>query len=116
MGRTITPDERKELERLGNLLKRYRTLKKYTLEDVSKATNIKLDYISKYENGKKDISFLTLKKFCNFYKIKLSNLFYKTDYPSSKNTVVQLSEELDNLNKKYLATAKKLHNELNELK
>lgn len=116
MGRTITPDEHKELERLGNLLKRYRNLKKYTLEDVSKATNIKLDYISKYENGKKDISFLTLKKFCNFYNIKLSNLFYKTDYPSSKNTVVQLSEELRTLNNKYLDTAKKLHNELDALK
>lgn len=113
MGREITLEERDILEKLGTELRKVRKSKKLTLDDVSKETHIKVDYISKYENGKKEIGYLTLKKLCDFYNYKVSNLFYRLDYPASTTKVVELSNKLIKINNLYLDTVKKLHNELN---
>lgn len=116
MGRKITLEEENILKQIGLMLKKVRKSKKLTLDDVSKQTHIKADYISKYENGKKEIGFLALKKLCDFYNYKVSNLFYRLDYPTSETAIVALSNKLKKLNNEYIETAKKLHNELDSLK
>lgn len=116
MGRKINVEEEKILQKLGKTLKYIRKKKKLTLNDVSNKLHIKADYISKYENGKKEIGYLTLKKLCDFYKIKLSDLFYRNDNPASTNAIVKLSDELKKINDEYLDTAKRLYNELERLK
>lgn len=116
MGRKFEEEEKEFLSKFGNELKRVRKSKKLTLKDVSNAVNIKADYISKYENGKKEIGLLTLNKLCNFYKYRMTNLFYRMDYPSSSSKVVELSEELRSLHAEYQKTAIKLQNELDSLK
>ena len=94
MGRKFEEEEKEFLSKFGNELKRVRKSKKLTLKDVSNAVNIKADYISKYENGKKEIGLLTLNKLCNFYKYRMTNLFYRMDYPK---TAIKLQNELDSL-------------------
>ncbi len=110
MGREITLEEREILEKLGTELRKVRKSKKLTLEDVSKGTHIKADYISKYENGKKEIGYLTLKKLCTFYRMNVSTLLYKIEPTANDDFEKTLNELKENANK-ILLKANALHRE-----
>lgn len=110
MGREITLDERDILEKLGTELRKVRKSKKLTLDDVSKETHIKVDYISKYENGKKEIGYLTLKKLCTFYRINIATLLYKIE-PIANNDFSKSLEELKASAKSILSKAEVLNRE-----
>lgn len=118
MGRKFTSEEEEILKKLGAELKRIRNSKrknkseKVTLADVSKGTHIKADYISKYENGKKEIGYLTLKKLCDFYKTDVSTLLCrieKAPEDNFKNLIEDLKKcardiisKADDLNQEYI--------------
>lgn len=114
MGRKFTSEEEEILKKLGAELKRIRNNKrknkseKVTLADVSKGTHIKADYISKYENGKKEIGYLTLKKLCDFYKIDVSTLLYKIE-PTATNDIITTLNELKSCANDILSKANALH-------
>ncbi len=104
MGRTIDEQERILLERIGAKLKKYRKGK--TQSDVSKEIGISDNDISQYERGKKDISILTLNKFCKYYKITMSNLIYNIQTPPK----TELNNELTNLKHKLSTFSKEANN------
>lgn len=94
MGRKINDNEKVYLKKVGKILKNCR--KDRTQNQVSKEIGISTNDISKYERGEKDISVLTLKKFCNYYKIDISSLLYKVDH----QTKTSITSELDLLQTK----------------
>lgn len=114
MGRKFTLEEEENLKKLGAELKRIRKSKseRVTLADVSKGTHIKADYISKYENGKKEIGYLALKKLCDFYKTDVSTLLCKIEKaPDDKfNNLIEtlkksaraIISQADDLNQEYI--------------
>lgn len=110
MGREITLEEREILEKLGTELRKVRKSKKLTLDDVSKETHIKVDYISKYENGKKEIGYLTLKKLCTFYRINIATLLYKIE-PTANNDFEKTLKELKDKANEIISNANALHRE-----
>lgn len=62
--------------------------------DVSKATNINKDTISKYENGNSSIKIYILAKLLEFYDINIADFFAKV-YDRMQNK--ELTQELDEL-------------------
>ena len=77
MGRKYDDNEKDFLEEIGKQLKAYRIKKHYTQKQLAKELKISSDDISRYENGKTNIDILTLKKFCDFYKISILSFLYK---------------------------------------
>lgn len=110
MGREITLEEEEILKKLGKTLKDMRKKKNLTLKDVSDKLHIKADYISKYENGKKEIGYLTLKKLCTFYKINVSTLLYKIE-PTANNDFEKTLNELKDKANEIISSANALHRE-----
>ncbi len=95
MGRTYNEDEKELLKQIGQKLKLYRKNKDLSQEQLSQKIHIKTNDISLYENGKKDISIITLNKFCNFYNINMSSLIYNI----KKTKDNKINEKINTLNK-----------------
>lgn len=112
MGREIISDEKNILKSLGEQLRQKRKNKKLTLNEMAKQIHISANDISLYERGKKDISLLTLTKFCNFFKIKMYNLFYKYDEPNSTE-MSTLINDLDKSFNQYRSVVLKIKNKFN---
>lgn len=104
MGREITPNERQFLVRIGKLLKYYRKSKNLTQKQVAKKINISADDISLYENGKKDINLLTLKKFCILYKQPMYKFLHSVEGENDSN-VEEKARELKDLLRKSISIA-----------
>lgn len=108
MKKKFNEDEKIYLKKVGILLKKYRNSKKLTQSQLAEKINIKPLDISRYENGKKDISLLTLNKFCKFYNINMYKFIYnmegipKTDFKKEiddiREQINKISKKLNNLN------------------
>lgn len=62
------------LLKLASRIKKLRLEKKLTQEDAYNDTGI---HFGRIEQGKRDISFTTLKKICDYFDISLEELFSK---------------------------------------
>lgn len=67
--------EKVELEYLGNRLRKYRQSKNLTQEKLAEASNLDRTYISGVERGKRNPSFLILKKLSEILSINPNQLF-----------------------------------------
>lgn len=61
--------------KLGEILKKYRKLKHYSLEDIGNRIYKTKATVSKYENGEIIPDFITVLELCNILNIEISNLF-----------------------------------------
>lgn len=92
MGRTFTENETKYLEKIGKELKTYRNNKKLTQKGVAEKIHIKVQDISEYERGKKEIGLLALKKLCKHYGITLNTFFYRIEKPKDNIIINEIDE------------------------
>lgn len=91
MGRKFDENEKVFLKKVGKVLKKCR--KDKTQVEISKEIGISANDISRYERGEKDISLLTLRKFCNYYKVNMSSFLYNVQTPPK----TKINDELDSL-------------------
>lgn len=71
-------DENKnsELEKLGEKLRSLRVLKALSQERFAELTNLDRTYISGLERGKRNPSYLILKRLCKILEINPNELFF----------------------------------------
>jgi transcriptional regulator with XRE-family HTH domain len=70
--KSINPNE--PLLKLASRIKKLRLEKKLTQEDAYNDTGI---HFGRIEQGKRDISFTTLKKICDYFNLSLEEFFSK---------------------------------------
>jgi transcriptional regulator with XRE-family HTH domain len=69
---------------LGGVLRRLRTARELTLEDVANGTGLSVSFLSLLENNKSDISIGRLRDIAQFYDLNLSDLFSEKSEPPSR--------------------------------
>ncbi len=77
---------------LGLLLKFLRKRKGFTQEKVAKFCNVSSKAISRYETGRAEPDFETLKKLVNLYNINMNEIFRKA-HTTDSNSALKLSAE-----------------------
>lgn len=71
----MTGNEKRELEKLGEKLRAFRLAKNISQEKFAEISNLDRTYISGLERGKRNPSFLILKKLATCLEISPSDLF-----------------------------------------
>lgn len=71
----MTDYDKQILERLGNKLRRFRLEKNISQEKLAEITNLDRTYISGLERGKRNPSFLIIKKLAECLDINPNDLF-----------------------------------------
>lgn len=115
MGKKRTEKENEILKQIGLKLKKYRTNKGLTQKQLSEHIHIKLNDISLYENGKRDISIITLNKFCDFYKINISSIISIPKQTNHTNIIEGITT-LKKLTTSFSVTANSIINQLEDIK
>lgn len=87
------------VKQIGVNLKKIRTDRNLSLNDVSKRLNISINSIAKFENGKTDISVSRLNQLSDIYNIHISEIFAENSPISAK--MESLREEMRMYQKKY---------------
>lgn len=71
----MTETKELELKNLGNRLRKYRLSKNFSQETLAEVSNLDRTYISGLERGKRNPSFLILKKLSQILNINPNQLF-----------------------------------------
>lgn len=71
----MTGNEKRELEKLGEKLRSFRLAKNISQEKFAEISNLDRTYISGLERGKRNPSFLILKKLATCLEISPNDLF-----------------------------------------
>lgn len=71
----MTGNEKRELEKLGEKLRTFRLTKNISQEKFAEISNLDRTYISGLERGKRNPSFLILKKLATCLEISPNDLF-----------------------------------------
>ena len=71
----MTDNEKQELKKLGNKLRLFRLNKNISQEKLAEITNLDRTYISSLERGKRNPSFLILKKLAECLDVNPNDFF-----------------------------------------
>jgi transcriptional regulator with XRE-family HTH domain len=100
-----------ELEKLGERIKAIRKHRKLTLLDLETLSGINDSDLSRYEQGKENLEFLSIFKIANALKVEINSLFdYDGPLPDNKAFKGLIKKSQNNLSKpKQLSKRKKSH-------
>jgi len=76
----MTTEEQKLVEKIGSTLKKLREAKGIGLREMAIELDVDHSWLSKIENGKKDIKVVTLVKLAKALDVKASSILLKIDY------------------------------------
>lgn len=93
---------------IGNRIKLIRTASGYKQKDVAEKLGVQASLLSMYELGRREPSLLFLKRFCNLFKITLSQFFIFEENSArnkeNKNAINTLNNLLAELEKFQLSS------------